>query len=204
MDVQSGDHWTVAEHTWRLAAHEVSALAKRIDRAAFADTVELLSRCSGRVICSGTGTSGAAAKKIAHTLSCVERAAFFLAPADAVHGGLGAVQHGDVAVLISKGGNTAEILALLPALKEKSVPIVGVTEAADSTLAVECTLLLRIGVEREADDLNMLATTSTLAVIAVFDAIAIAIMKRNCFTREQFRTIHPGGAVGERLLKGDY
>lgn len=203
MDEHEKDAWQVAEHTWRLASEEVAKLGDRVDRGAFGECVRMIAECSGRVITSGVGTSAAAARKIAHTLSCVERPAFFLSPADAVHGALGAVQPGDIAILISKGGNTAELLNLIPSLKTKSVPIIAVTENESSTLASECTQLLRVWVDREADDLNMLATTSTLAVIALFDAVSIAVMKRTRFTREQFKVIHPGGAVGERLLKGE-
>ncbi len=195
--------WQVAEHTWRLAAEEVAKLCDRVDPGAFDECVRMIGECSGRVIASGVGTSAAAARKVAHTLSCVERPAFFLSPADAVHGALGAVQPGDIAILISKGGNTAELLSLIPSLKAKSVPIIVVTENESSSLGGESTLLLRVWVDREADDLNMLATTSTLAVIALFDAVSIAVMKQTGFTKEQFRIIHPGGAVGERLLKGE-
>ncbi len=197
------DAWSVAEHAWQLGSQEIGKLAERVDRTSFNEAVRLIGRCSGRVVTSGVGTSAAAARKVAHTLSCVERPAFFLSPADAVHGALGAVQPGDVAILISKGGNTSELLNLVPSLKAKSVPIIAVTENESSALAGEAAQLLRVWVEQEADDLNMLATTSTLAVIALFDAICIAIMRQSGFTREQFKIIHPGGAVGERLLKGE-
>lgn len=201
MSRNSDESWSRAIETWRLAAREVSTLEDRIDPAAFAACVDLLAEYAGRAIVSGVGTSAAAARKIAHTLSCVERPAFFLSPADAVHGALGSVQSGDVAILISKGGNTRELLNLIPALSRKGVPVIAVTENADSVLAKECRILLRVSVEREADAFNMLATTSTLAVVAVFDAISVAVSERTGFTREQFGVIHPGGAVGERLLE---
>jgi D-arabinose 5-phosphate isomerase GutQ len=157
----------------------------------------------GRVATAGCGTSAAAAKKIAHSLSCIERPAFFLSPADAVHGALGSVQPGDVAVCISKGGNMPEILAMLPAFKTKNVSIIGVTEKEDSRLGGLATVLLKVKVNKEADSFNMLATTSIMAVTAVFDAMCIAIIKRMGYTRDRFAVIHPGGAVGERLLKGE-
>jgi KpsF/GutQ family protein len=160
----------------------------------------MLAECKGKIITSGAGTSAAAARKIAHSLSCVERPSLFLSPADAVHGGLGVVQPGDVAILISKGGGTKELLALVPALETKQVAIIGVTENGESPLARASDLLLKVRVEKEADEFNMLATTSTMAVIAVFDAVAIALMQYTGYTREQFAVIHPGGAVGERLL----
>jgi D-arabinose 5-phosphate isomerase GutQ len=143
----------------------------------------------------------AAARKIAHSLCCVERPAAFLSPGDAVHGGLGLVQPGDVVIAISKGGNTREILNLLEAVRAKQAFLVAVTENPGSALARLSDLLLKVRVEREPDTFNMLATASTMAVLAVFDAVCIALMERTGYTREQFAVIHPGGAVGDRLLE---
>lgn len=195
--------WTMAVQVWETGARALVRLAETMDRPAVARCVEVLAACQGRIVTCGAGTSAAAARKIAHSLSCIERPAFFLSPADAVHGGLGAVQPGDVAVLISKGGGTKEIVRLLPALKTKKVFIIGVTEEGGSALALGSDLLLRVKVEKEADPFNMLATTSTMAVVAVFDAVCIALMEATGYTREQFAVIHPGGAVGERLLGGE-
>jgi KpsF/GutQ family protein len=186
---------------WKTAAGELARLERTVDPEAVDACVEAIARCTGRIVTAGVGTSGAAAKKVAHSLSCVERPSFFLDPGDAVHGALGAVQPGDVAVLFSKGGGTREVVNMIPALTAKRVFIIGVTENPDSVLATESDLLLRVAIEREADEFNMLATTSTMAVTAVFDAVAIALMKRTGYTREQFAVIHPGGAVGERLLQ---
>ncbi len=195
--------WQKALHVWAVGAHELARLPETIDRRALVRCVEAIASCRGRVVTSGAGTSAAAARKIAHTLSCIERPAFFLEPADAVHGALGSVQPGDVAILISKGGGTAEIVRLLPALETKRVFVIGVTENESSPLAGASDLLLRVCVDAEADEFNMLATTSTMAVVAVFDAVCIALMEHTGYTREQFAVIHPGGAVGERLLKGE-
>ena len=194
--------WESARHVWAVGAEEMGRLERTVDREAFVQLVELLAACRGRVAVAGVGTSAAAARKIAHSLCCIERPAFFLSPGDAVHGGLGAVQPGDVAVLVSKGGGTGEILRLLPALKAKRAAVVGVTEREDSPLAAAADLLVKVRIAREADALNMLATTSTMAVVAVFDAACIALMAHTGFTREQFAVIHPAGAVGERLLAG--
>ena len=127
----------------------------------------------------------------------------FLSPSDAVHGALGSVRAGDVAILISKGGGTHEIVALLPALATKGVPVIAVTENADSTLGRAAEVVVPVRIEREADEFNMLATTSTMAVIAWFDAVCIALMRMTGYSREQFAVIHPGGAVGKRLLGGE-
>ena len=198
--MNDAEMWARALHVWKTGAHELERLAGYVDQAAFTRCVRVVADCRGRVMTAGVGTSAAAARKIAHSLCCVERPAFFLSPGDAVHGGLGAAQPGDVAILISKGGGTAEIANLLPALKAKQVFVVGVTEREDSTLARHADLLMKIKIEKEADEFNMLATTSTMAVVAVFDAVAITLMAHTGYTRAQFALIHPGGAVGDRLL----
>lgn len=195
-------YWKTARRVWEHTAGEIAALKERIDRDQFAAVVELVTECGGKIITTGTGTSGAAAKKVAHTLSCVERPALFLSPADAVHGGLGVVQREDLVILFSKGGKTRELAALIPSLETKGCKTLAVTENEESLLARRATACLRVYVSGEPDPFNMLATSSTAAVIATFDALAIAVMERTGFTREQFGVIHPGGAVGERLLGG--
>ena len=165
--------------------------------------VNALATVKGRVVVSGCGTSGAAAKKIAHSLCCIEIPAMFLSPADAVHGALGMLQEGDILILISKGGNTGELVNLIPACKTKHATLIGVSENPDSTIAKEADIYLKVKVEKEPCRFNMLATASTLAVISTFDAICIALMSLTGYTREQFAVIHPGGAVGERLLSGN-
>lgn len=187
-----------AAEVWNIEAQSVSDLAGRIDREAFFSTMKLLDGAA-RVALTGAGTSAQAAKKIAHTLSCVDVPAYFLSPSDAVHGGLGVVTARDVAVLISKGGNTREITALLPGLAARNVPIVAVTENRESEIGRAATVVLEVRVEKEPDRFNMLATASTAAVVAVFDALAIVLMEHRGFTMDQFLTVHPGGAVGERL-----
>lgn len=196
------DPWETARQVWQAEAAALAALPEIVEPAAFQRCVETLAACRGRILTAGCGTSAAAAKKIAHSLCCIERPAAFLAPGDAVHGGLGLAQPGDVVIAISKGGNTREIVNLIPALQTKRAFLIGVTEKPDSVLGREADLLLRVRVEREPDEFNMLATASTLAVIAVFDAVCIALMRVTGYTRGQFAVIHPGGAVGDRLLQG--
>jgi KpsF/GutQ family protein len=185
--------WRIAQRVWTAEAAAVRALPRIVEPAVFA-------RCRGKVLTAGVGTSAAAAKKIAHSLCCIERPALFLSPGDAVHGGLGAVQREDVVIAISKGGQTREIVNLLPVLKAKQAFLIGVTEKEDSVLARHSDLLLRVKVEREPDAFNMLATASTMAVIAVFDAVCVALIEVTGYTKSQFARIHPGGAVGDRLL----
>lgn len=194
------DPWTIAAEIWKAEAAAVAALPGIVDPGNFRRCVEALVDCRRRILTTGCGTSAAAAKKIAHSLCCLERPAAFLSPSDAMHGGLGLVQSGDVVIAISKGGVTRELLNLVPAFKTKQAFLIAVTENPDSPLARAADLLLRVKVEREPDPFNMLATASTLAVTAVFDAVCIALMHLTGYTREQFAVIHPGGAVGERLL----
>ena len=112
------------------------------------------------------------------------------------------MQEEDVLILISKGGNTQELVNLIPACRTKQALLIGVSENPDSAIAREADIYLRVKVAREPCRFNMLATASTLAVISVFDSICIALMQMTGYTREQFAVIHPGGAVGDRLLHG--
>ncbi|MBA7524510.1 Arabinose 5-phosphate isomerase KdsD [subsurface metagenome] len=196
--------WKTVQEVWKIEISSIEELATTVDKDAIFRVVEMIADCknnNSRVITMGVGTSAAAARKIAHTFSCIEIPSFFLSPADSVHGGLGAVQRNDIVIAISKGGNTKEIINVVPSLKKKEVKLIGVTENESSILGKECNLLLKVKVEREADEFNMLATSSTIAVISLFDAIAVSLMKYTNYTKEQFAIIHSGGAVGEKLLK---
>lgn len=172
-----------------------------IDWGTLEKVVNVLINCIGKVVLSGCGTSGEAAKKIAHTLCCIECPALFLSPSAALHGALGAARKGDVAILLSKGGQTQEINNMLQSLHQKQVTIIAVTENRTSELAKQSDIFLNVQVSREPDDFDMLATSSTLSVIALFDAIAIAITRVRGYTKEQFAVIHPGGAVGLKLTE---
>ncbi|MGE5557617.1 MAG: KpsF/GutQ family sugar-phosphate isomerase [Bacillota bacterium] len=194
--------WRRVCDVWEIEAKTVTGLKNTVDANTVADAVKMLAERRGKVVTVGVGTSAAAARKIAHTLSCIEIPAFFLSPGDGVHGALGVVQKGDVVIAISKGGDTEEIAKILPAVKAKGVNLIGVTENENSVLGSAADICLKIKVEKEACPFNMLATASAMAVIAVFDAMAIALMEVTGYTRDKFAIIHPGGAVGERLLKG--
>jgi len=197
--------WKTVQEVCKIEISSIEKLAINVDKDAIFRVVEMIADCcknnNGRVITMGVGTSAAAARKIAHTFSCIEIPSFFLSPSDSVHGGLGAIQRNDIVIAISKGGNTQEIINVILSLKKKEVKLIGVTENESSILGKECNLLLKVKVEREADEFNMLATSSTIAVISLFDAIAVYLMKYTNYTKEQFAIIHPGGAVGEKLLK---
>lgn len=199
--MESNGLWNSVNNTLAVEADSISRLAASLDREAVLKVISLIGDCKGKVVIAGCGTSAAAAKKAAHSLCCVERPAVYMNPADAVHGALGLLQKEDVFILISKGGNTRELLSMIPACRTKGAKLIGVTENPESALAQESDVLLRIKVEKEPCPFNMLATASTMAVIAVFDAICIALMQYTNYTREQFAVIHPGGAVGDRLLR---
>lgn len=182
-----------------IEAESVSKLAESFDEVAVLSTAHAIEDCKGKIVLSACGTSAMAAKKITHSLNCIECPALFLTPSEAAHGGLGVLQHDDILVLISKGGNTEELLRMVPACKAKNVKLIGVSENPDSALAKCANIFLMIKVDKEPCRFNMLATASTMAVVAMFDAICIALMQMTNFTREQFAVIHPSGAVGDRL-----
>ena len=186
------EEWARIEGVLRTEAEAIARLPQALDRGAVARCVTALERCRGRIITIGAGTSAAAARKVAHSLCCIERPAFFLSPADAPHGALGAVAKGDVAIVFSKGGRTAELNRILAPLRAKGAYLVAVTENERSPLARASDLVLRVRVAREADPFNLLATASTLAVIAVFDAICVALMSRGGYTRGASRSSIPG------------
>lgn len=187
------------QNTLEIEGKALLDLINSLDERAVDQVIEEMAACKGKVIISGCGTSGEAAKKIAHTLSCVECPSLFLSPSDASHGGMGVVQKEDIVILISKGGGSEEIVNMIPIAKAKRVLLVGVTENPNSPLAKESDIFLQIKVTQEADVFDMLATSSTIALIGVFDAIAIVLMKEKQYSKEQFALIHPSGAVGAKL-----
>jgi KpsF/GutQ family protein len=201
LNMDDGSIIKKASQVWNNNSRALKDLTNNIDAGSFLKCVKKIAVCKGRIITSGCGTSGTAARKISHSLSCIERPSFFLSPSDALHGALGSACKNDIAILISKGGNTSELTKMIPALKRKKVFIIGVTENERSILASGSNLLLKVKVFKEADDFNMLATTSTMAVIAVFDAVCVCLMEYMDYSKEKFAIIHPDGAVGDRLLK---
>jgi len=167
------------------------------------NVIDELVNCTGKIVFSGCGTSGEACKKIVHTFSCVNCGAFFLSPSAGLHGGLGVLNKSDIVVLISKGGHTSEIDKMLPIIKAKGSKIIAVTENKDSYLAKNSTILLKTPKVHEAGEYSVLATSSTIVVIALFDAIAIEIGKMKGFSLEEFAIIHPEGAVGLTLASNN-
>lgn len=190
----------MAKRSLKIETKAVSDMLPALECEAFAKAVDAIAKCN-RVITCASGSSGIAAKKFAHTLCCIERPAQFLPPCEAIHGGLGSVQKGDVVVFVSRGGKTAELLNVLSVSLKKGATVIGVTENMDSAIAKDSHIVLPLIIEQESDKYNMQATSSYVATIALFDALICAVMEETDYKKEQFALIHPGGAVGERLNK---
>ncbi len=180
-------------------AAAVQALAGRLD-GRFADAVALLASRPGRIVVSGVGKSGAIARKIAATLTSTGTPATFLHPVDSVHGDLGIVGRGDAAIVLSKSGETDELMPLVAHLKRLGVPVVALTGQLDSTLARQADVALDAGVAAEACPFDLAPTTSTTVALALGDALAVALLETKGFQAEDFARLHPGGALGRRLL----
>ena len=189
----------------RTEAAALEALALRLEgpmAADFGRAVELVMRCGegrGRVVVTGMGKSGIIAQKIAATLSSTGSPALFLHPAEAVHGDLGVLMPGDVVVALSASGETEEILRLLATLKRKGDALISFCCDLGSTLAKASDVVLDVGVEREACGMNLAPTASTTAMLALGDALAIAVSLRKGFKPEDFADLHPGGKLGKKL-----
>lgn len=167
---------------------------------AFSKAVELLKNAE-RIGTSGCGHSGIICQHFTHLLNCIEQPAKFISPAEAVHGGTGFLQNGDVMVFASRGGKTAELLPIMEICKKKGVHIITVTENLESPLAVGADVVLKQYVNRETDKYNAQGTTSSTALCMIFHALQTALIEETDYQNEQFALIHPGGAVGERLNK---
>lgn len=167
---------------------------------AFSKAVELLKNAE-RIGASGCGHSGIICQHFVHLMNCIEQPAKFISPAEAVHGGTGFLKQGDVMVLASRGGKTAELLPIMNICKQKGVQIITVTENLSSPLAEGADVVLKQYVNRETDKYNAQGTTSSTALCMIFHALQTALIEETDYQNEQFALIHPGGAVGERLNK---
>ncbi len=180
-------------------AAAVAALAARLD-GRFADAVAMLAVRTGRIVVSGVGKSGVIARKIAATLTSTGTPATFLHPVDSLHGDLGIVGRDDAAIVLSKSGESDEMMVLVGHLKRLGVPVVAITGAADSALARAADVSLDAAVDAEACPFDLAPTTSTTVALALGDAIAVALLEAKGFRSEDFARLHPGGALGRRLL----
>ena len=176
----------------------IKAMLDYLDDEAFAKAVELLKNAP-RIGASGCGHSGIICQHFAHLMCCIEQPAKFVSPAEAVHGGMGFLQEGDVMVFASRGGKTKELLPILDICKRKGVKVITITENLESPLATGADVVLKQYVNRETDKYNSQGTTSSTALCMIFHALQTALIEETGYKNEQFAVIHPGGAVGERL-----
>ncbi len=183
----------------RIEAEAVAALEGKIDER-FEAAVEMIFHSSGRVIVTGMGKSGIVARKIVATMNSTGTAAIFLHPSDAVHGDLGMVRREDVVICISKSGDTEEIRQLLPMFRRIGVKIISMVGNVTSHLARQSDIVLDMSVKEEACPHDLAPTASTTATLAMGDALAIALLHKRQFTKEDFAMFHPGGNLGKRLL----
>jgi arabinose-5-phosphate isomerase len=190
------------EHARRVLGEEAKALtdlAQRLD-ASFDAACDVIRNCVGRVVVTGMGKSGAVGNKIVGTLASTGTPSFFVHPGEALHGDLGMVTETDVVIALSYSGETDELLAILPAIKRRVHALIAITGNVRSTLAEAADVVLDVHVEKEACPLNLAPTTSTTAMIALGDALAVAVMEARGFQKEDYAQLHPAGSLGRRLL----
>jgi len=168
--------------------------------AEFDDAVKLVLGCKGRVIVSGMGKSGIVGKKIAATFASTGTPSFYVHPGEAIHGDLGMITSDDLIVLISHSGETEEVCKLIPSLKYFGNRIIGIVGSDDTTLGKQADVVMRVDIEREVCPNNLAPTTSTLAIMALGDALAVCLIKARDFKPQDFAQFHPGGMLGRRLL----
>ncbi|MBC7610374.1 MAG: KpsF/GutQ family sugar-phosphate isomerase [Polaromonas sp.] len=189
----------LARQTFEIEAAAVLGLAARVGPV-FAEAVQIILLCRGRVVVMGMGKSGHIGRKIAATLASTGTPAMFVHPAEASHGDLGMIQSVDVVLAISNSGESEELTAILPVLSRQGVPLVAITGGITSTLAKQARVTLDSSVAQEACPLNLAPTASTTAQLALGDALAVALLDARGFKEEDFARSHPGGALGRKLL----
>jgi len=189
----------MADRVLRLEAESIAALRGRLDDR-FVEAVDLLRRCRGRVIVTGIGKSGLIGRKIAATLASTGTPAYFLHPAEGVHGDIGMMAREDVVLALSNSGETDEVLAVLPAIKRLGVLLILLTGGTDSTLAGQADVVLDVGVSEEACPMNLAPTSSTTAALAMGDALAMALLDLRGVRAEDYAALHPRGSLGWRAL----
>jgi arabinose-5-phosphate isomerase len=189
----------LARTVLRIEAQAVTALVDRLDDE-FLRAVRLLLQCRGRVVVSGVGKSGHIGRKVASTMASTGTPAMFVHAAEAAHGDLGMVTRSDVLVALSYSGETAELLTIVPTLKREGTPLVAITGNPGSSLARHADVHLDVRVDKEACPLNLAPTSSTTAMLALGDALAVACLDARGFGPADFARSHPGGALGRRLL----
>jgi arabinose-5-phosphate isomerase len=192
-------HLSEVQNLLRIESDAIAQTATRLDPSSVERVVDLLASCNGKVVILGVGKSGIIGQKIAATMTSAGTAALYLHPSDALHGGLGIVQTNDVVIVLSNSGETDEIVAMLPYLKNRAVAIVAIVGNLNSTLARRADVVLDASVDKEACPLNLAPTTSTTVALAIGDALAMTVMKVKGLTSDDFAVNHPAGRLGKRL-----
>jgi arabinose-5-phosphate isomerase len=192
----------IIEQAKKVFQIESKAIASLVDRIGenFIRAVELIYNCKGRVVVTGMGKSGIIGKKIASTMASLGTPALFLHSAEGVHGDLGMITRGDVVISISNSGETEEILKLIPIIKRFNIKHISITGNINSTLAKRSDVVLDVSVDEEACPWNIVPTASTAASLAMGDALAIALLNKKGFKKNDFALLHPGGSLGRSLL----
>jgi arabinose-5-phosphate isomerase len=193
----------LARKVLRTEANAILSLVDRID-GDFERALQVLFECRGRVVVTGMGKSGIICRKIAATLSSTGTSSFFLHPAEAIHGDLGALRDDDVVVAISYSGETEELVRLLESIRRIGARLIAITGDSGSTLANAADVTLDCHITEEACPMNLVPTASTTAALALGDALAMTLLVRKGFREEDFASLHPGGKLGRRLLRVEH
>ncbi len=189
----------LARQVLDIEADALRTVSSRLD-SGFAEAVNLILACTGRVVVSGMGKSGHIGGKIAATLASTGTPAFFMHPGEASHGDLGMITHSDVVLALSNSGESNEIVSIVPLIKRRGAKLIAMTGNPNSTMAREADAHLNAGVDKEACPLNLAPTASTTAALALGDALAVALLDARGFSADDFARTHPGGSLGRRLL----
>jgi len=190
----------IARRVLEIEAESIRKLIDRLDES-FDRAVELVGSCRGRVVVTGMGKSGIIGRKIAATLNSTGTPSLYLNPAEALHGDLGMVVSGDVVVLLSNSGRTRELVALVEPIKRLSIPLIALLGNRDSTLGEAADVVLDVSVAEEACPMGLAPTASTTASLALGDALAMAVLEKKGFGADDFRTLHPNGQLGFKLMR---
>ena len=188
-----------AKRVLRIEADSVLSLMDNIGEN-FESAVELMAECDGKVVVTGMGKSGLICQKIASTMASTGTPAFFLHPAEGVHGDLGMLAKGDVVIAVSNSGETDEVIRILPVIRRMGLKVIAISGVSSSTLAKRGDIFLNVSVKEEACPLGLAPTASTTATLALGDALAVALMYKRGFDEEAFAFFHPAGSLGKGLL----
>lgn len=193
------DYISVAKRVLDIESSAISGLKKNLDQN-FIDACELCFNCQGKIIVMGLGKSGHIADKIAATFASTGTSSFFIHPSEAIHGDLGMIDQRDIVLVLSHSGETEEIVSLIPIIRNMGINIIALTGNKESKLSQEAHIHLEVEIKEEACPMNLAPTASTSAAMAMGDAIAVALLEKRGFTKEDFAKSHPGGSLGKQLL----